>query len=138
MIGSYVLQMLGTKKYCCTIFQSGHRWHSHQLCMRVPGALHMPQHLVLQNPILKIFILFVYLASLGLSCGMWNLYQYANSSCCMWDLLPWLGAEPRLTALREWSLSHWSTREVLQSPLKFFLICAIFSFPSHPLCQPSQ
>ena len=85
MIGSYILQMLSTKKYRHTIFQSGHNWYSHQLCMRAPGALHTPQHLVLQSPFLKIFILFIWLhwvlvvvwaifinmQTLAAACGIW-------------------------------------------------------------------
>ena len=31
----------------------------------------------------------------------------------MWDLAPWLGIEPMLRDLGAWSLSHCSTREVL-------------------------
>ena len=30
----------------------------------------------------------------------------------MWDLVPWLGTEPRLPALGMWSLSYWATTEV--------------------------
>ena len=41
----------------------------------------------------------IYLAALGLSCGMW-------------DLVPWWGIEPRPPALEAQSLSHWTTREV--------------------------
>ena len=33
-------------------------------------------------------------------------------SCCMWDLVPWLGIEPRPPALGVWSLSHWTTRGI--------------------------
>ena len=33
-------------------------------------------------------------------------------SCSMWFLVPQPGIEPRLPALRAWSLSHWTTREV--------------------------
>ena len=31
----------------------------------------------------------------------------------MWDLVPWPGIEPRLPALGVWSISYWTTREVL-------------------------
>ena len=31
----------------------------------------------------------------------------------MWDLVPWLGIEPRPPTLGAQSLSHWITREVL-------------------------
>ena len=39
------------------------------------------------------------LASLGLSCSMW-------------DLVPWPGIKPGLPALGAWSLSHWTTSEI--------------------------
>ena len=39
------------------------------------------------------------LASLGLSCSMW-------------DLVPWPGIKPELPALGAWILSHWTTSEV--------------------------
>ena len=35
-------------------------------------------------------------------------------SCGMWDLAPWPGIKPRPLALGAWSLSHWTTREVLR------------------------
>ena len=38
----------------------------------------------------------------------------------MRDLVPWLGIEPRLSALGAWSLSHWTTIEV--APYFFFLM----------------
>ena len=46
------------------------------------------------------YSLFIYLAVLGVSWGMW-------------DLVPWPEVEPRLRALGVWSVSHWPTREVL-------------------------
>ena len=59
---------------------------------------------------LKIFIyFFIYLATSGLSCGMW-------------DLAPAPQIEPRPTALGTWSLSHWTTREV---PHIIALICIL-------------
>ena len=48
--------------------------------------------------------LFIYLAALGLSCGMWTL------SCDVWDLVPWPGVDPKSPV---WSHSHWTIREVL-------------------------
>ena len=52
--------------------------------------------------------LFICLASPGLVCGMQSL------SCGTWDLVPWSGTELRPPALRVWSLSHCTTREVLK------------------------
>ena len=51
------------------------------------------------------FLIFIYLAVLGLSCGMW-------------DPVPWSGVEPRPPALGARSLSHWTAREV---PAVFFI-----------------
>ena len=60
-----------------------------------------------ENVFFYFFIfLIVYLLALGLSCGTRTL----NSG--LWDLVPWSGIEPELSALGEWSLSHWTTREV--------------------------
>ena len=38
-------------------------------------------------------------------------------SCSTWDIVPWPGIEPGPPALREWSLNHWTTREVPKEPL---------------------
>ena len=43
----------------------------------------------------------------------------------MWDLVPWPGFEPGPSALRVWSLSHWTTREV---PRPELLICRQIGF----------
>ena len=40
------------------------------------------------------------------SCSMWTL------SCSIWDLVPQTEIKPGPPALREWNLSHWTTREV--------------------------
>ena len=48
---------------------------------------------------LILLVLFVYLTALGLS-------------FVMWDLVPWLGIESQPSALGEWSLSLWTTKEV--------------------------
>ena len=55
-----------------------------------------------------LFLSFICLAVLGLSCSMWTL------RCGMWDLVPWSGIKPGALALGARSLSHWITRE---SPL---------------------
>ena len=41
-------------------------------------------------------------------------------SCSMQDLVPWLGIKPGPHALGMWSLSLWTTREVLQRVLVHF------------------
>ena len=45
------------------------------------------------------YLMFIYLAALGLSCSIW-------------DLVPWSGIKPRPSALGVQSLSHWTTKEV--------------------------
>ena len=55
--------------------------------------------------------IFIYLAVLGVSCGMQ-------------DLVPWPGIEPGSPALGAWSLNHWATREVPQ-------MCIVLS---HQVC----
>ena len=80
-------------------------------------------------------ILFIYLAVLGLSHGMQDLQPsllYVGSllaacgifscamwtlSCEMWELVFWPEFRPGLPALEAWSLSHWSTKEVLITEL---------------------
>ena len=54
------------------------------------------------------WVIFLVAACRVFSCGMWTL------SCCMWGLVPWPGVEPGPVALGVWSLSHWTTREVLK------------------------
>ena len=39
----------------------------------------------------------------------------------MWDLVPRLGIEHRPPVLDEWSLSHWTTREVPTAALEHSL-----------------
>ena len=67
------------------------------------------------------FLIFIYLAAQGLSCGIRIL------SCCTWDLLPWLGIKPGSPTLWPWSLSHWTTREVPYVFLYAFQILGILS-----------
>ena len=55
-----------------------------------------------------LFLSFICLAVLGLSCSMWTL------RCGMWDLVPWSGIKPGALALGARSLSHWTTRGVPQ------------------------
>ena len=69
------------------------------------------------------FVLFIYLAAPGLSCGILDLQcslQHAGPliltcelfNCGMWDLGPWSGIRLGPPALGVWSLSHWTTRVV--------------------------
>ena len=55
----------------------------------------LPPGCSLQGPLSRV----IFLAMLGLNCGMW-------------DLVPQPGIKPRPPALGAWSLSHWTTREV--------------------------
>ena len=63
------------------------------------------------------------MAALGLSCGIQDLqsslqhegcfsWSIWTLSCNMWDPVPWSGFEPRPPALKAWSLSHRTSREV--------------------------
>ena len=56
----------------------------------------------------------IYLAAPGLSCSMLDLQLCVWAlSCGMWNLVSWPGIESQASALGAWSLSHWTTREVL-------------------------
>ena len=53
-------------------------------------------------------------------------------NCSMWDLVSWPGIKPGTPALRAWSLSHWSTREVSDLLYSFCKdgICLLFEVRS--------
>ena len=57
---------------------------------------------------------------LDLHCGIQDLFSFFFScymqtlSCSMRDLVPWLGIKTGPPVLGAWSLSHWTTREVLK------------------------
>ena len=72
---------------------------------------------ILENFFCKKY-LFIYLATLGLGCGIF--------SCGMWDVVPWSGIEPGPPASGAWNLSHWTTREVpiflFYRHINFFLL----------------
>ena len=66
-----------------------------------------------------VFVFSIFLAALGLSCGMQDLwssshhtgsfgYSLRTLSCGMWDLVAWPGTEPRPPALGVQSLSYWA------------------------------
>ena len=85
---------------------------------------------------LKYLFLFIYLAVLGLSCGMQ-------------DLVPWPGIEPGPPVLGLWSLRHWTTREIpeprcfdglyLPSPcLPTSLSCKVFPIQGSAHCIQNQ
>ena len=70
-----------------------------------------------------LYIFFIYLAVLGLSCGTQDLQSSLQhvgclvvackmASCGMWDLVLWPRIKLRPPALGVQSLSHWTTREV--------------------------
>ena len=76
------------------------------------------------------------LAAPGLSCSMQTL------SWGMWDLIPRPGMEPGPPVLGAWSLSHWTTREVLRILLLAFsgfqrLLHSLAHDPS-PSSQPTR
>ena len=74
-------------------------WQAGALLLAPPGKLPgLLQNMDNAMRLLKVFI-FIYLAVLGLSCGMW-------------EPVPWPGIKPRPLALAVWSLNHWTTREI--------------------------
>ena len=56
-------------------------------------------------------IFIVGVGSLVVACGIFSCGM-GTLSGSMWDLIPQPGIKPRPPALRVWSLSHWTTREV--------------------------
>ena len=87
---------------------------------------------------LKDFLkIFTYLAAPGLTCSMQSLQvehvgcfscEMWAFSCGTWHLVPHPGIKPRPPALGGWSLSHWTTREVLK---KYFFDCQILQRITH-------
>ena len=55
----------------------------------------------------QLFFFSIYLSAPSLSPVMWYLFNWG-----MRNLIPWPGIKPGAPVLREWSLSHWVTREV--------------------------
>ena len=68
--------------------------------------------------IFKKYLLFV-LTALGVGFFFFN--------CGLWGLAPWPGIEPRSPALGAWSLSQWTTREVLGHFLFTLYLLSCFS-----------
>ena len=62
--------------------------------------------------------------SLVVACGFLVVARRLLVVACMRDLVPRPGMEPGPPALKVWSLTHWTTREV---PKLVFLILTIFS-----------
>ena len=102
---------------------------------------------------LKLYIhmnLFVYLAVLGLNCGMWDLQsslRHTESfswgmwdffSGGIWDLIPWPVIELEPPALGVQSLSHWTTKESLPMFVFSLLILLIFFFFTEKLLSFSS
>ena len=79
-------------------FSQTHRTKRNSSCDCCFPLVHAPTHLFF------LYIYIYYLPAVGLGCGMW-------------DLVPWPGIEPEPPALGVWSLSHWTTREVLPAHL---------------------
>ena len=65
----------------------------------------------------KTFKKMFYFAVPGLSCSTYepstSLQQVESLSCSTWNLVLWPRIKPRPPALRVWSFSHWTTREIL-------------------------
>ena len=69
------------------------------------------------------FKIFIHSAANGLSCGMEDLCDMWTLGCSMWDPVPWPGIKARSPALAAWSLSHWTTKEVLPCCERGGLVC---------------
>ena len=54
-------------------------------------------------------------------------------SCGIWDLVPWPGIKPKPPALGARSLSHWTTREVLDMTI-IVVIMGIYKYQNLPNC----
>ena len=97
----------GRASLCCSV-----SWVFEAILLA--SLLPTPNHKGIE--ILFFFLIFIYLAVPGpsfgtqdLHCSMWE----SVFSCDMWDLGLLPGIEPWPLALGAWSLSHWTTREVL-------------------------
>ena len=60
------------------------------------------------------------LSSAPSPCYYYFSFGIRDLHCSMWDLVPWLGIEPRSPALVVQSCSHWATREAPFIIKKFF------------------
>ena len=83
----------------------------------------LPKHTTSFSQVLKTY-LFIYLCALVLTCGMWHLISCPEM-------------KPRPPALEVWSLSHWTTREVLAVLLNivfYYRSIYMFSFTHQCLC----
>ena len=59
------------------------------------------------------FLIFIWLPwVLVVACGIFN-YVMWTLRCCIWDLIPWPGMEPRPPALGAWCLSPWPLEKSL-------------------------
>ena len=92
------------KRLLETEFKRSDLWAEVCAGMSAPGFTWLSWLLFCPLRFLNIVLLKNYLAVLGLSCGVWDLW------CSIWVLVLWPGMEPRPLALGGWRLSHWTTR----------------------------
>ena len=96
--------------------------HTHVVCILIPRTCTCV--LYMEKGTLWGVFKNIYLAALSLSWGMRDLLSSLRCvesfscsvwtlSCSFWDLVPWPGFKPKPSALREQSLSHWTTRKSL-------------------------
>ena len=93
-------------------------------------------HEVIRTCFAFFFLIFIYLVTLDLGYGTWDLrslLQHVGSlvvACKSLDLVSQPGTEPRPPALGAWSLSQWTTRDL---PCFAFLIAALLSCNSYTI-----
>ena len=85
----------------------GRRWACFKWSLPSEAACPCPVHS------LTCFLLVCFLNIYLCGCSGSLLWHAGSFSCGMWDLFPWSGIKPMPPALAAWSLSHWTTREVL-------------------------
>ena len=100
------------------LFSSFSSWLSCSVAcgILVPKSGIKPASPALEGVFFNIFS-FIYLfghsRALVMVCGIFSC-SIRTLSCGLWDLAPWPGMEPRAPVLGAQSLSHWTTKEVLE------------------------
>ena len=91
----------------------GHVGCSHALAIINPAPVNF-----------RVRVSFIYLAVLGLSWGLWDLFRCSSEllvAACRKDLVPWPRIKPGPLALGVWCLSPWTPREVSGAHVLFWV-----------------
>ena len=131
--------------------EGGGGHNSHNITPMPPTSLpsasvhttHSSQNVPLLVPTLFFFFLYLFILAVpGLNCSMWDLHCSVHYllvaacgllSCGIRDLVPRPGMEPGPLVLGAWSLTHWTTREILGC---LFLNTLVSWFPRYQCHQP--